>query len=594
MSAEENESSLIQTGATPDTQIESSSRGPNASEAAEIGNLLASMERLSEVTQGEVVRAKVVKVTENEVLVDLGLKCEGSISRHEFMADDGRLTVVPGDLVDVWIDHYDEKEGTLSVSHQKATHLKVWEEIEQAFHSQGTLRGRVLERTKGGLTVDIGVRAFLPGSHADLRPLHNLDALPGQEIACKVIKINKKRGNVVVSRKLVMEEEWRQRKTELLQQLVEGAELVGRVKNLTDYGAFVDLGGMDGLLHITDLSWGRVGHPSEVVQVDQQIRVKVLKYDPVKERISLGLKQFTPDPWERMASAYPAGTRVTGRVTSIVDYGAFVELEPGVEGLIHISEMTWSKRLKHPSKVVRLGDRVEVDVLEVNPAQRRISLSLKQTLPDPWTALRERYAVGSVIQGRVRNLTAFGAFVEIQEGVDGLIHLSDLSRTKKLIHPSEVLRKGQKIEAVILRLDLAHRRLSLGLKQLEPDTWKDFFSRTQVGSLVRGRVSRLAPFGAFVELKEGIEGLCHISEVDQDQAGNPRRLEVGSEFEFRVIRLNPTEKKIGLSLRNLKESVTVAEDGLEKLVTEPEPLSPPGRAAPTEPLPSVSTAKAEF
>src|SRR5581483_1952906 len=381
------------------------------------------------------------------------------------------------------------------VSHQKAVHSKAWEEIEKAFRDHTTIRGRVIERIKGGLVVDVGVRAFLPGSHADIRQHTNLDTLIGQEIECQVLKLNRKRNNLVISRRQALEEERKRRKPALMASLSEGAVLSGRIKNLTDYGAFVDLGGLDGLLHITDISWGRIGHPSEVLQVGQEVNVKVLKYDAEKERISLGMKQLTPDPWDQIAGTYHVGVRVTGRVVSVTDYGAFVELEPGVEGLIHISEMTWSRRLRHPSKLVKVDDRVEVTILELNTAQRRISLSLKQTLPDPWSNLSERFTTGSVVQGRVRNLTEFGAFVEIEDGVDGLIHVSSLSWSKTVKHPSEVLKKGQKIEAVVLSLDPANRRLALGLKQLQPNLWDAFFAKTRLEDVVRGRVKRVTDFG---------------------------------------------------------------------------------------------------
>lgn len=550
MSADDNPNSLQEIGTPPESPGEPTEAPANPSEAREVGSLLESMERLDAVPQGEIIQGKVLKVTDTEVIVDVGLKSEAAVPRAEFLTDDGQITVSPGDAVDVCIDHYDESTGTLSVSHQKAVRRKAWEEIDCAFQEQKPLRGRVVDRIKGGLIVDIGVRAFLPGSHADSRPHSNLDALKGQEISCKVIKLNRKRNNVVVSRKLALEEERDRRKAEILEQLVEGAELVGRVKNLTDYGVFVDLGGMDGLLHITDLSWGRVSHASEVVEAGQEIKVKVLKYDREKERVSLGLKQLTPDPWEQVPSAYRVGDRVTGRVVSVTDYGAFVELGPGVEGLIHISEMTWSKRLRHPSKIVHLGERVEVAVLEVDAARRRISLSLKQSLPDPWANLGDKYAVGSVVTGRIRNLTSFGAFVELEEGVDGLIHLSNLSWEKNPKHPSEVLKKGQKVEAVVLSLDAADRRLSLGLKQLAPDTTQEFISKVQVGDVVRGKVSRTVSFGAFVELEKGIEGLCHVSEYAEERdGGRPASPEVGSERDFRVIRLDPAKRKISLSLR---------------------------------------------
>jgi small subunit ribosomal protein S1 len=417
-----------------------------------------------------------------------------------------------------------------------------------------------VDRIKGGLMVDIGVPAFLPASHADVRVHANLDELKGLEFPCKVIKVNRKKNNVVVSRRASIEEELHRRKVELAERLVEGAEVIGKVKNLTDYGVFVDLGGIDGLLHITDLSWGRVGHPLEVVQVGQEIRVKVLKHDPERGRISLGVKQLTPDPWEKVAATYHAGDRVTGRVVSLADYGAFVELEPGVEGLIHISEMSWSKRLRHPSKILKVDERVEVGVLDVDPVKRRVSLSLKSTLPDPWTLVGDRFAVGSMVHGRVRNLTEFGAFVEIEDGVDGLIHISNMSWSKNVKHPSEILRKGQTVDAVVLALDPANRRLALGLKQLEEDPRQAFFSKLHVGDMLRGKVTRVAPFGAFVELQEGIEGLCHVSEFENGHGrGEGEKLEVGNEFEFRVIRLNARERKIALSRKELAAAAAPAE-----------------------------------
>jgi small subunit ribosomal protein S1 len=520
----------------------------------EVGDLFAGMQELPEVAEGKVVQGTVLKITESEVLVDIGQKSEGAIPRSEFLTDDGALTVAPGDVIEVQIESYDEAEGTFTVSHRKAVRRRAWEEIEAAFRDQANIRGRVIERTKGGLIVDVGARAFLPGSQADIRPLRNLESLIGEEITCKIIKLNKARNNLVVSRKAALEEELNQKRARLLEVLKEGAELTGHVKNVTDYGAFVDLGGMDGLLHITDLAWGRVAHASDVVQVGQEIKVKVLKYDPEKGRVSLGLKQLTPDPWEEVPRKYQIGQRLTGRVVSITDYGAFVEIESGVEGLVHVSEMAWSRRMKHPSKIVKVGDRVEVAILEIHGDQRRISLSLRQALPDPWTTINERYAVGMTVEGRVRNLTDFGAFVEIEDGVDALIHISDLSWSRNIRHPSEVLKKGQKVQGVILSLDSAKRRISLGLKQLQPDIWEDFFSKAQVGVALRGKVMRIAQFGAFVELREGIEGLCHNSEIDEEHAPNgPSPLEVGKEYEFQVVRLDPAEKRIGLSLKALTQ-----------------------------------------
>jgi small subunit ribosomal protein S1 len=552
MSVEDNRS-LQEAGSDLEQPAEVSTPPASTPEGADMSNLLEVMPPLSAspLVPGEVVQGKVLKVTEGEVVIDLGLKTEVTAPLAEFLNSEGQVSVAAGDAVDIWVEQYDEVTGQVEISHQKAVRRKVWENIERAFQAQTAITGRVVDRIKGGLSVDVGVSAFLPASHADLRTHSNVDLLKGQEITCKIIKINRKRNNVVVSRKLALEEELQRRKQELAERLVEGAELVGKVKNLADYGAFVDMGGIDGLLHITDLSWGRVSHPSEVLQVGQEIRVKVLKYDAERGRISLGVKQLTPDPWEMVPRTYHAGDRVTGRVVSLTDYGAFVELEPGVEGLIHISEMSWSKRLRHPSKIVNVGDRVVVGVLEVNVPKRRISLSLKANLPDPWTTVGEKYGVGAVVQGRVRNMTDFGAFVEIEEGVDGLIHLANLSWNRNLKHPSEVLKKGQKVTAVVLALDPGNRRLALGLKQLETDPWQNFFGKIKVGDVVRGKVSRQVSFGVFVELQEGIEGLCHVSEMEGAPSGGHAKLEAGSEHEFRVIRLVPEERKIALSMKEV-------------------------------------------
>lgn len=545
MSAAENSTPSI--GGLSQTSPDAGSDSP---EMVEAGDLFAGMQGMSEVAEGKIIQGRVLKITDSEVLVDIGQKSEGAIPRAEFLAADGSLTVHPGDLVDVEIESYDENEGTFTVSHRKAARLKAWDEIERAFNDQTTIRGRVLERTKGGLIVDVGARAFLPGSQADLRPLRNLDSLIGEEVPCRVIKLNKARNNLVVSRKVVLEDELKQRKSQLLQTLAEGAEITGRVKNVTDYGAFVDLGGLDGLLHITDIAWGRVTRASEVVQAGQEIRVKVLKYDAEKGRVSLGLKQLTPDPWDSVADKYEIGQTVRGFVVSVTDYGAFVEIEPGVEGLVHVSEMAWSRRMKHPSKIVQVGDHVEVRVIEVHGSKRRISLSLKQALPDPWTAIDQHYQPGQTVEGRVRNLTAFGAFVELEDGVDALVHVSDLSWSKNVKHPSEILKKGQKVQGQILSLDSAKHRISLGLKQLKPDAWEGFFAKAQIGLPVRGKVVRVAQFGAFVEVEEGIEALCHNSELDSEHmAAGTDPLEVGREYEFWVVRLDPEEKRISLSMK---------------------------------------------
>lgn len=523
---------------------------PEVIESGEAENFMESIVSAPTLAPGELMQGHILKITDEEVFIDLGLKSEAVLPRSEFLSNDGQLKVAAGDSVDVVVEQFNEVAGTATVSYRKALQEKLWEEIERAFHEETPLTGRVIERIKGGLVVDIGVQAFLPGSQADLKPHPNLEEMAGQEIVCKVIKLNRKRGNVVVSRRKALEEENEQKKAALIENLAEGAVLTGRVKNLADYGAFVDLGGVDGLLHLSDLSWGRVAHPSEVVQVGQEIAVKVLKFDKEKERVSLGLKQLTPDPWEQVASRYHAGDRVRGNVVSVTDYGAFVELEPGIEGLIHISEMSWSNRLRHPSKTLKPGEIVDLAILDVSSEQRRISLSLKHTLPNPWDGLSDRLGVGSVVHGRVSHFTDFGAFIEVEDGVEGLIHVSNLSWTKNVKHPSEVLHKGQQIEAVVLNLDSEKRRLSLGLKQLQPDVWESFFNKTSVGDIVHAKVTRRTSFGAFAEIEEGIEGLCHISEIEGQQPGVEQGLpKVGSELDFRIIRLNPEEKKIGLSMK---------------------------------------------
>ena len=501
----------------------------------------------------EVLQGTILSITAKDVIIDFGYKSEGITPIEQFQSPTGEITVRPGDVVDVMIDHAGEQqEGYVLLSHTRAARLRIWDNLDKAYQEQLVLSGRVLGRVKGGLSVDVGIEAFMPGSQADPRPIHNLDALIGQDIPVKIIKLNRRRGNVVVSRKLAVEEEANARKNSTLEHLAEGSVVTGVVKNLTDYGAFVDLGGIDGLLHVTDMSYGRIAHPSELLHVGDEITVRVLKFDKAKERVSLGLKQLEPDPWETVETRFPINGRVIGRVVNVTDYGAFVELEAGVEGLIHISEMTWSRRMKHPSKVVKPGDQVEAVVLEVHPKERRISLGLKQLEPNPWTTIDSRYSVGSVVEGRVRNMTDFGAFIEIEEGIDGLVHVSDLSWTKRVKHPSEVLKKGQVVQAVILNIDSSAHRLSLGIKQLQPDAWETYFQNHQVGDTVHGRVCRLASFGGFIELAEGVEGLCHFSEVpgySGRRGPEAPPLTVGQESDFKIIKMSEAEKKIGLSLR---------------------------------------------
>jgi small subunit ribosomal protein S1 len=501
------------------------------------------------ISEDNVLKGTVLKLTPTHVVVDIGAKSEGMLPIAEVLDHEGKAAFQPGDEIDVMREKGETEEGYINLSHQKAQRLRAWDEIEKAHNEKKPIQAKVVERIKGGVTVDIlGARAFLPGSQADLRPVRNLDALKGQILEVAVIKLNKKRGNIVVSRKQILEEDQNLKKARTLEHLEEGAILTGVVKNLTEYGAFVDLGGIDGLLHITDMSWGRLTHPKDLVNVGDQIQVKVLKFDKEKQRVSLGFKQLTPDPWLDAAQRYPVGAHVHGRVISVTDYGAFVELEQGIEGLVHVSEMTWSKRMKHPSKLVNVGDQVECVVLNVNPQERRISLGMRQLAANPWDALQEKYPVGAAVEGRVRNLTDFGAFIEIEDGIDGLVHVSNLSWTKRVKHPSEVLKKGDRVKAVVLAIEPDKRRLSLGVKQLQPDVWESFFEKHHIGDVVHGKVLRVATFGAFVEIAEGVEGLCHNSEA-VDESGHPVHLEPGQEQDFKIIKMSPEEKKVGLSIR---------------------------------------------
>ncbi|MGA3134251.1 MAG: 30S ribosomal protein S1 [Terracidiphilus sp.] len=499
-----------------------------------------------EVYGNKVVAGKVVEQREKFLVVDVGLKSEGLVPLEQVTDHTGAVKFQPGDDIEVVIER-EEPEGGYLVSYERAQRLRVWDTIEKAANDKTPVKGMVVSRVKGGLTVDIGIKAFLPGSQLEIRPVRNLDAYLGQEIEVRVIKLNKKRGNVVISRKEILEEEQNSKRSATMEHLAEDSVLTGTVKNLTDYGAFVDLGGIDGLLHITDMSWGRLTHPRDLVNVGDEIQVKVLKFDKDKQRVSLGFKQLTPDPWLDATERYPVGAKVHGRVLSVTDYGAFVELEQGIEGLVHLSEMTWSKRLKHPSKLVKPGDEVDTVVLSVNPADRRISLGMKQLMENPWENLTDKYPQGTIVEGRVRNLTDFGAFIEIEDGIDGLVHVSNLSWTKRVKHPSEIVKKGEKVKAVVLGVEPQNRRLSLGIKQLQPDVWESFFATHRVGDVVHGKILRTAQFGAFVEIAEGVEGLCHISEAGE--GGDHSKLEQGLEHDFKIIKINVEEKKVGLSLR---------------------------------------------
>ncbi len=534
-----------------------------ASDSSDYQTFLETYSHQFTTSDREVLQGQVLKVTDKEVIVDIGRKIEGLVPASQFPHVDGMPAVNAGDTIEVMFDRSgDQVEGYILLSHEKAHRLHIWDDLEKAVRDGSHVSGKVLNKVKGGLAVDIGIVAFLPASQIELRPLHNLDSYVGKDVEVRILKLNRRRGNAVVSHRVLLEHEQSAKKAEALANLAEGAEVTGIVKNLTEYGAFVDLGGIDGLLHVSDMSYGNVTHPSSVVHVGEQLTVKVLKFDREKERISIGLKQMRPDPWLDIQSHYPPGSRVIGRVVSVTDYGAFVELEPGVEGLIHISEMTWSRRMKHPAKIVKVGDQVEAVVLDIKPAERRISLGIKQLEADPWTTVADRYSIGSVVEGRVRKLADFGAFVEIEEGVDGLVHISDMSWNAHVKHPSEVVKKGQVIQAVILNIDAPGRRLSLGVKQLQPDGWETFFRTHQTGDVVKGKVTRAAAFGIFVELLPGVEGLCHRSEIlpeygkktgDSGGAGDFPGIPVGQEFAFKIIKLNEAQKRIGLSQRAITE-----------------------------------------
>ncbi|MEK6613998.1 MAG: 30S ribosomal protein S1 [Candidatus Binatota bacterium] len=512
-------------------------------------------ESMRSVKPGGVVKGKVVGITATHVMIDVGYKSEGQIPLQEFLDRDGKVQVQVGDEVDVFFDSSEEDNGDIILSRERAENIKIWEEIERAFREGLGVEGVILSKVKGGFNVDVGVPGFLPGSHVDVRPTRNLDKFLGKREKFAILKYNRPRGNVVVSRRVLMEKERDVLKKEILKVLEEGVILEGVVKNITSYGAFVDLGGIDGILHISDMSWGRIGHPSEMVKVGDHIKVAVLKFDAERERISLGMKQITPDPWTTVQQNYPVGTRVRGQVLSLMDYGAFVELEKGVEGLIHISEMAWTKKISHPSKVLQVGETVEVLVLNVDPNHRRISLGLKQALPNPWEQVKEKYPVGSVVKGPVRNVTDFGIFVGVEEGIDGLAHVSDLHWTKKIKHPSELYKKGDIVEVKVLGVDVQNERFSLGIKQLTTDPWKLVAERYPVGSRVKGEVTSVPDFGVFVRLEEGVEGLIHVSQLSTERVDKPSTMfKVGDSVEAEVIHVDAHDRKVGLSVRALKKT----------------------------------------
>jgi small subunit ribosomal protein S1 len=506
------------------------------------------------LTEGEIIRGRVIKVTPSDVVVDIGYKSEGLLPVGEVTAYDGTVKVKRGDEIEVFIERLEDSSGYVSLSREKAARMRVWDDIEAAYKEDAAITGRVLDRVKGGLSVDVGgVKAFLPGSLIDTKPVKNLDALRGHELKFKIVSFDKKRSNIVLSRRAIVEVEQSAAKTETFGRLKEGELTHGIVKNITDYGVFVDLGGVDGLLHITDISWGRVTHPSEYFNVGDEIEVAVLKFDAESERVSLGYKQKSPDPWLDVADRYPLGSRVKGNVVSLTDYGAFIELEDGVEGLIHVSEMSWTKKVRHPSKVLNIGESVEAVVSDVNVPNRRISLSLKALEQNPWDTISDRYPVGAVIEGRVRNLTDFGAFVEVEEGIDGLIHISDMSWHRRLKHPSEVLKKGDTVKARVINVDGDNQRLSLSIREFLPNEWDNFAKAHNVGDEVIGAVSKITDFGLFVRLADGVEGLAHVSEVARDPRQKlDKTFVVGEAMRTRIIKIDLNERKIGLTTRDVE------------------------------------------
>ena len=531
-------------------------------------------ETMVNIEEGEIVKGTIIKITDSEVLIDVGYKSEGTIPLDEFKKYNELSNIKVGDVIDVYLESIEDSEGLVVLSKEKADKIKIWDDLNQSYENNITIKGRVLKRIKGGLTVDIGIPAFLPGSQIDTQPIKDLDTLRDQEIDIKIIKLNRKRGNIVVSRRVILEEERIQKRKETLKNIVEGNIVKGVVKNITEYGAFIDLGGIDGLLHVTDMSWGRIRHPSELFMIGDEVEVKILKFDPEAEKVSLGLKQKTTDPWEKADEKYVIGSRIRGKVVSLTDYGAFVELEEGVEGLIHVSEMSWTRKIRHPSRVVAIGDIVEVIVLDVDKERKRISLGMKQTEPNPWLIIESKYEVGSKITGKVRNITDFGAFVELEEGIDGLIHISDMSWTQRVKHPSDILKKGERIEAIILNIDSKNERLSLGLKQLTPNPWLDVPDKYPIGTDCECRVIKLIDNGVIVALEEGIDGYIHISEISEEDVNNPKDvLKIDDIIMAKVIRLDPDNKKIGLSIRAYEKEQSNVE--LSKYSNQqPEKLNP--------------------
>ncbi len=509
-------------------------------------------ESFKRFAEGEVVTGRIISVDKDHVLVDIGYKSEGQIRINEFKDENGEINAQVDDKVEVMVEWWDDENEVVVLSKEKAEKVKVWEEIKRAYEADEPVKGTIVSRVKGGFSVDIGVNAFLPGSQADLRPVRNLDEMVGKSFRFKVLKFNRKRSNIVLSRRVILEAEREEKRSATLTSISEGKVVQGTVKNITEYGVFVDLGGVDGLLHITDISWGRVKHPSELFSVGDEITVKILSLDLERERVSLGMKQLTSDPWYSAAEKYPVGSKVTGRVVSLTDYGAFVELEEGIEGLIHVSEMSWTRKIRHPNKVVSVGEEVEAVVLDIKPDNRRISLGMKQAVPNPWDVISDKYPVGTTIEGKIKNITDFGLFIGIDEGIDGLVHISDISWTKRIKHPSEIYKKGDTVQAIVLEIDKDNERFSLGIKQLHSDPWDTVAERYEVGKEITGTVTNVTDFGVFVELEEGIEGLVHVSEISKEKIKTPVGMfNIGDLLTSKVMNINSEERRIGLSIKRL-------------------------------------------
>ena len=510
-------------------------------------------ESFKRFAEGEVVTGRIISIDKDQVLIDIGYKSEGQVRMQEFLDENGNITAKVGDAIEVMVEWWDDEEERVLLSKDKAANIKIWESIKTSYDEEGTVKGTITNRVKGGFSVNIGVPAFLPGSQADLRPIRNLDEMVGKEFDFKILKYNRKRSNIVLSRRAILEKELDEKRTATLANIEEGKVVEGAVKNITEYGVFVDLGGVDGLLHITDISWGRVKHPSELFSIGDEITVKILNLDLENERVSLGMKQLAEDPWSTAAEKYAVGSRVTGKVVSLTDYGAFIELEEGIEGLIHVSEMSWTRKIRHPSKVVSVGDEVEAVVLDIKPESRRISLGMKQVVPNPWDVISGKYPIGTTIEGKIKNITDFGLFIGIDEGIDGLVHISDISWTKRIKHPSELYKKGDVVQAIVLDIEKNNERFSLGIKQLQNDPWQSVSERYEVGKEITGTITNLTDFGVFVELEEGIEGLVHISEISKDKIKSPtEKFKVGDVITSRVMNINTEERRIGLSIKRLE------------------------------------------